>query len=68
MVKDGVTYQPVVTGPPEAPEVKGYAPRISGKEAAALKVGRPVTLPGPKGGKIEFRPVEPVPPPPGEKK
>lgn len=69
IVKGGVEYVPVGRGGPGQGEPEGYAVGIRGGKAEAdLKAGRTVVVPGPKGGSIEIRPIEPTPPPPGEKK
>ncbi len=68
VTKGDATYVPVqVPGSPPG-KVAGYGLAVSGAAATALKSGKTVVVPGPTGGTIEIRAVEPTPPPPGGRK
>ncbi len=70
VVKSGVTFTPVRSSDSAPGAVDGYTLRLpaEGKTADALKAGKKVVLPGPTGGTIEMKQLEPTPPPPGAKK
>ena len=66
--KGGATYYPMRAADSPPGQVDGYGLAVSAATADAVKRGKTVAVPGPTGGTIEIRPVEPTPPPPGEKK
>jgi hypothetical protein len=66
VVHSGVTFTPVRAGNSPSGRVDGYAIGLpsGGPVGRALASGKTVVIPGPNGGTIEMRQVEPTPPPP----